>query len=1259
MDKAAFDEESDDAAAKLDDLKGKSASPRLDLDDADFNAKLDADEARLDALKAKAASLNLGSAGSGGGGGESGGGGEGSLLGAISLVGGGLLPGVGGAVAGLGLLGATGGLAFGGIGKALSAAHQSSENVGLTGAQLSATNFSNQVQVVQAQQSVSQARRQAAQDAVTSGQQIQQADMNVAETERNTAASQVQALQSVTEAQQQVQTATYSLSEANYNLAQAYEQAREKIAQAQDQLADSKLSVAAASLAVQQAEYQEKLVNQDAYSTSIDRQQAALAVAQAQQQVKDATDNQTAAQYQSNLVTKQGIDGSQDVIQAKQGVTAAQYQLTDASKAYAEAQTALKNTELNNATQLKEAQMQAAAAREQAAYQQKSDAIAVAVAEKNLTDTIEEQKLQMAAMQSTANQAANQFLKDMSKLTPAGRGFVNQVLGMRGAFKGLEADAQNSTLPGFTTFLQGVSHLMPQIGSGVTKMGSAISKSFARMGTEMKTPQAVTVLNGLVTNGMVFANTVLPSIGRAFGAIFDLGSSKGASAGLSNLVGGMFDGVAGFAKGLKPYIPDFNDIFTALGKIAKALGPQLAKDIGGVAKVLDPLAKFLNSKQGQPFVDGIAKVVGALLTVKGLAKLLPGELGKAVGKIPGQAFGALASPVEKAVKDKILGPIGKTLKSQLGNVFKGAFGSAAAEGEEAAGAELGKSGGMSSLIGGIGNLLSGIPGKITPIVEGIKNWGIWSKVASGATKLWTGIQAGFDLVMDANPIVLVALALVALGVGLVEAYKHFAWFRDMVKSAWEDIEKGALFLWHGVFEPVWDGIKHAAQDAWNFIFNGFGKYLLPLLGPAGLIALGVIELSKHWKQIWGDIKTAASDVWGWLKTGAEAVVSAVSGTWGKLESVFKTPVNFLIKTVYDKGIAALWNDVVGAVGLGSLKLPVIAGLAHGGMVPGTDHGRDEVLIAARPQEGVLVPGAVRAIGGPGAIDALNTAHGGGGTGKQGHYSLGGIVKGFLSGGADTAKAITALSTGNTTAFVNALSGLIGTSAAGELGQVMVAMPKTLLTDAAKAAIGMLGGGSSGGGGTITGQVAAWFAAAVKAAGVPVSWISDLETIGKHESSLNANAVNLDDSNAAAGDPSRGVMQDTLATFNSFHAPGTSTNIFDPIANIAASARYIQSRYGSPANVPGIVALNQGRPYVGYDSGGWLPPGMTAAVNMTGKPEAVLTAEQSQALSQLAAGKGAQPPAAPTVVNNWYGPQMPSQEMLAEMERRQSLTLSGG
>lgn len=64
-----------------------------------------------------------------------------------------------------------------------------------------------------------------------------------------------------------------------------------------------------------------------------------------------------------------------------------------------------------------------------------------------------------------------------------------------------------------------------------------------------------------------------------------------------------------------------------------------------------------------------------------------------------------------------------------------------------------------------------------------------------------------------------------------------------------------------------------------------------------------------------------------------------------------------------------------------------------------------------------------------------------------------------------------------------------------------------------------------------------------------------------ESSGDPNANNGWDSNAAMGDPSRGLMQTIGSTFNAYHVDGTSDNIFDPLANISASLNYINDVYG--------------------------------------------------------------------------------------------------
>lgn len=136
------------------------------------------------------------------------------------------------------------------------------------------------------------------------------------------------------------------------------------------------------------------------------------------------------------------------------------------------------------------------------------------------------------------------------------------------------------------------------------------------------------------------------------------------------------------------------------------------------------------------------------------------------------------------------------------------------------------------------------------------------------------------------------------------------------------------------------------------------------------------------------------------------------------------------------------------------------------------------------------------------------------------------------------------------------------------------------------------GGGDGGGGpagqlqyTGGGNVMGWIneaAAILKQNGINLT-PQDMQWIGimiQHESGGNPNAINLWDSNAKNGIPSKGLMQTIDPTFNSNKIPGYN-DIYNPVHNILAGVRYAIRRYGSIANVPGIRNLNSGRGYVGY------------------------------------------------------------------------------
>ncbi|MER8091664.1 transglycosylase SLT domain-containing protein [Streptomyces sp. NPDC058316] len=88
---------------------------------------------------------------------------------------------------------------------------------------------------------------------------------------------------------------------------------------------------------------------------------------------------------------------------------------------------------------------------------------------------------------------------------------------------------------------------------------------------------------------------------------------------------------------------------------------------------------------------------------------------------------------------------------------------------------------------------------------------------------------------------------------------------------------------------------------------------------------------------------------------------------------------------------------------------------------------------------------------------------------------------------------------------------------------------------------------------------------MRAHGIPGSY-DGLHRNIMRESTGNPNAVNGWDINAKNGTPSCGLLQVIRPTFNAYHVPGTSTNIYDPVANITAAANYAADRYGSIDNV---------------------------------------------------------------------------------------------
>nr|WP_243281643.1 peptidoglycan DD-metalloendopeptidase family protein [Eubacterium maltosivorans] len=144
------------------------------------------------------------------------------------------------------------------------------------------------------------------------------------------------------------------------------------------------------------------------------------------------------------------------------------------------------------------------------------------------------------------------------------------------------------------------------------------------------------------------------------------------------------------------------------------------------------------------------------------------------------------------------------------------------------------------------------------------------------------------------------------------------------------------------------------------------------------------------------------------------------------------------------------------------------------------------------------------------------------------------------------------------------------------------------------AAGALGGG---------GDVASWIMQALAITGQSMDYLDELLYIAQMESGGDPNAINLWDSNAAAGHPSKGLMQTIDSTFAAYALPGYD-DIWNPVHNAIAAIRYMNERYGGIQNHPGLG----GRGYVGYAVGTReVPQDMLAVIH---KDEAIFPAAQN-------------------------------------------------
>ncbi len=505
--------------------------------------------------------------------------------------------------------------------------------------------------------------------------------------------------------------------------------------------------------------------------------------------------------------------------------------------------------------------------------------------------------------------------------------------------------------------------------------------------------------------------------------------------------------------------------------------------------------------------------------------------------------------------------------------------------------------------------------------------GVWDGIAAGASRLWGVLSPVFS----------------AIGVAF-KTVGGFIWsvWSSVIKLAWDLIAFGAKALWNNVLKPVfgyikagWDvlaqGVRWAwtnlLKPAWDAVSAGASWLWKSALKPAfdGIKAgwdFAIQGIKWAWDNILKPVFNAVSSfVTDTVVPGVQRGVDTLKSIWTTVANLFRSPINWVINTVWNNGLKKAFDNVATAIGSSSRlpQAPTIPAFAKGGY-----HKGGWALVGEEGPELINTSNPARVY-----TAAQTAAMLGAGEGSEGG-SVGSVVRAavdWIRGGLASAAG----------AILDPLKRLISSSV-GQWGT-----SGRLAGDVAGSAIDRLVSwirgkdaeaptiGGSGWARPANGPVSQRFGVAGVLSGLPHAGI-DIATTGKTFAAA-AGQVLKTGMNILGGRSGIGILlqhaQDLFTYYG--HNPVGGVQV-KPGQSVKAGQHI--GFGGSTGNVTGPhlhFELHKGG--IGravdpaqlgvFDNGGFLQPG-ALGTNFTGKPEPVLTSQQWADIHRLAVDRRSRP-----------------------------------
>lgn len=872
------------------------------------------------------------------------------------------------AAVGLGSVGLVAIPAFKGIGSALQAqkaAQDAATNATYQGAQASSQGASQALQMASAQQALAAAERNGARQIAQAQQQVRQAKEQAADAVAQAAQRNEQAARRVQDAERSLADAQRDAERAQEDLSDARRQAAQELQDLNSQLAGAQLDQRQAVLDLQDAERELRAVQaKGSAATAGELQRAQLNYDRAKQNLADQKTETKRLADETAEANEAGVEGSDTFQSAQERLADAQRTVADRALAVKDAQEEASRTQLETARQVAQAQQRVSEATANVAVAQQNAADAVASAQRQ----IESASISAAGGVDQAAVAQAKYEAELAKLTPSARDTFDAFVDLRTAFSAWSKSLQPAVMPIFTRAFEGLKNSLPGLTPFVLAAAGAIKELQDRASAGFKSPW-----------WKEFKSDLEGSVGPA---IIGLGISFGR----------IFKGMAGVIQAFLPHMDGISARMQGITGQFASWGTSL--------KGSPEFERFLSySAEMAPRVwEALRSIAGAALSVgQALAPVSAISLGFVTYLSQGVQWVADNAPwlitgiygIVTAMYAWRLAVLVWTGVMWLANAALTAFNL------------ISKAGPWGWIILGIAAVVVAViylyrrfewfrdgvqavwsaiqvaamwlwTNVLQPVFSAI--WGALQTVGRWALWLWTNaIKPAFDAIVLAGKILLTALVTIVFlplyaAFLLVGAVAKWLW-THAIKPAFEAIAAVALWLWTDVFSPVfswigekaqwlwtnaikpaWAAIQAAALFMWETIlrpiFKAFwaglqtiGKWAAWLyreaIKPAfdAIVSVGKTAWERGIKPIFDGWKKIIQGLGGLFKDA----VGAIKTQWDKLKGVAKAPVQFVVDTVYNKGIVTVWNKVAGAFGAPKLSR---FEFASGGIMPGYTPGRD-------------------------------------------------------------------------------------------------------------------------------------------------------------------------------------------------------------------------------------------------------------------------------------------------------------------------------